>query len=160
MNIINWDYVLGSHNQKVPIVTFKPTMEFLDLKNFNNQKLWVTLENTGQNCYDGKSFEGIVDKSTDTNPCPYDMSYNLPLYTLTLACAPYVENMKAGKIALNKPVTPKYSEAPPGIKNSPSNPQKSFKKQSKEDKEFNLDTLSLSLLGGIGAVVILMILLK
>ncbi len=157
MNIINWDYVLGANNQKVPIITFKPNFETLSASNFNNQRVWVTLDKTGKECLDGESFQGIVDRSTVTNPCPADMSYETPLWTLTLQCAPFFEGIKGGVFTLNKQVTPEYAAPLPP---SPETKKYGTKEQTKPPTAFKFGGVELSLLASLAVTIAILIIVR
>jgi hypothetical protein len=163
MKILEWDYVLGGCEEEQPIITFKPTLEFLNLLVSNNNELWVTITETGEEHYDGKSFLGVADKATITNPCPSDMSAQDMFYTLTLTNAPCAKGMKGGKISINEIVTPKYAEKP----QSPETIQEKDSSDSSDNSVTSentnsgskLDVVGISLIGAITVVSIALIFL-
>lgn len=159
MKIIKWDYVLGANNQKVPIITFKPTFDFLSMSTFNNNNLWVTLDKTGIDCLNGNSFKGIVDRSTDTDPCPADMSYETPLWTLTLPCAPYFQDVKGGVINLNEKVTPEYTTSPPVVKKKGKSRKPSKPLKDPSGKEFKFGGVELALVASLGVIIAVLLIL-
>jgi len=103
--IAGWDYVLGHYNQKVPIATFTPSLEMLELAKQNHNHVWVTVANTGFAGLDGQSFDAVIDKSMNTNPYAYDLSKNPSIYTATLRSAPYKDNLRPGKFFINKTIS-------------------------------------------------------
>ena len=163
MKILEWDYVLGGCEEEQPIITFKPTLEFLNLLVSNNNKLWVTITETGEKHYDGKSFLGVADKATITNPCPSDMSAQDMFYTLTLTNAPCGKGMKGGKISINETVTPKYAEKPPSPKTTQEKDSSGTSGTSVTLENTNsgskLDVVGISLIGAITVVSIALIFL-
>jgi len=108
ISILNWEYVFGSctNNLKTPIIFFKPTVEILNLLHVNNNKLWITINDTGNTLYDGKSFFGVVDKSSIPYPYIPDMSSCQQIYTITFLdyCAPFELPKENGYFTINKTV--------------------------------------------------------
>ena len=104
IEIAEWDFNLDRCNDPIPFATFVPTMDLLELSKRNNNRLWVTLEGTGQEEYDGKSFEGVVDKSMANTPCKSDLSPLPTYYSITFPGAPYVSGVVGGTLVINKPL--------------------------------------------------------
>ena len=160
MKILEWDYVLGGCEEEQPIITFKPTLEFLNLLVSNNNELWVTIMKTGEEHYDGKSFLGVADKSTVTDPCPSDMSAQDMFYTLTLINAPCIEGMKGGEVSINETITPKYAEEPPQETNQEKAEDSGDSKGSEgSDSGSKLDAIGIGLIGAITVISIVLIFL-
>ena len=161
MEILEWDYVLGGCEEQQPIVTFKPTLKFLSLLVSNNNKIWVTIIKTGEEHYDGKSFLGVADKATVTDPCPSDLSSQDMFYTLTLVNAPCIEGMKGGEISINETITPKYREEAPSRETNQEKPDSSDSSDSSNssDSGSKLDAIGIALIGAITVVSIALIFL-
>jgi hypothetical protein len=108
IRILNWDFVFGSctNNLKTPIIFFKPTVEILNLLHVNNNKLWITINDTENPLYDGKSFFGVVDKSSIPNPYIPDMYPCQQIYTITFMdyCAPFELPKENGYFSINKTI--------------------------------------------------------
>ena len=108
MDIKTWDYTLGHYSDKEPLLTFSPSLNFINSStNLNNSDLYVTISDTGSKNFDGKNFFAIVDKSSQNKigcniatSCVPDLSAQNILWTLSLPNTEYIEGLKGGKIKL------------------------------------------------------------
>ncbi len=148
IEIANWDFVLGRCNDPIPMITFVPTMDILELARRNNDRLWVTFADTGLEEYDGNSFNGIIDKSMANNPCKSDLSSQTTYYTMTFPEAPYLKEAKGGRFFINLPL----KIPPPSVLD----PVENFEETSPDlvpgRHSDSMDSISLLLMGGIIAI--------
>ncbi len=147
VEIASWDFVLGRCNDPIPMISFVPTMDLLELAQRNNDRLWITFAKTGLEEYDGNSFKGVIDKSMVNNPCKNDLSSEVTYYTMTFPDAPYIQDAKGGIFFINKPLAVPEPTVLGPVENFEEEPQ--IVSDTSPD---NMDAISLALLGGIIAI--------
>lgn len=148
--IEEWDFNLGHYSQPVPMVTFTPTLDFLEIMKRNNNRVWVTVGKTGHEGLDGNSFLAAIDVSMANNPCKGELSPSQSIYTATLIGAQYPHGVSGGVLTINRPI----SDAPPVVAD-PLAPGESYVSRVDEaDRKVNkgLDAVSLALLAAAVAV--------
>jgi hypothetical protein len=162
IKILKWDFVLDSSNNKIPLISFKASPDFIVNSNINKQILYVNIKNTNKDSFNNKNYKATVDKSNElaskdynqSDSCLSNFSNETVLYTLTLKKAYYIEGIAEGEFSLMPEYKPKKTTDK--SKKSDKSNKKSDKSSDdlKDDlKDYNetlgMNALPLSLIGGI-----------
>lgn len=161
--IKRWDPVMfgGSGLTIFPMVYIEPDTEFIDYIRKNNYKITIGIQGTGKT-YDGKKVSGTVDRSAVTPDCRPNYYVKTGLYVITLDTPweGYPLPSSLGRIELldinGKPAgtTPQ----PPPIKAAPLTVAPTVSPSPDTHKGLSIGWI-LGILGGIGAVLLVLILL-
>ena len=82
-DIDRWDVILGTSQQRVPIIYIKPDLEFLSFVQHNDYTVKVLITNTGT-IYDNKVVLGSVNKSSAVPNCRPNFYNDTGYYIVTL----------------------------------------------------------------------------
>ncbi len=82
--IERWDVVMfGSSNTKMPVIYFRPDLEFLEFAKSNNHAIACNIKNTGT-IYDDKVIPGVLDESCNIPNYRPNFCQQTGLYVVTL----------------------------------------------------------------------------
>ena len=61
IKILIWDFVLDNNNNKIPLITFKASPDFISTSNINNQILYVNIKNTNKDSINNKNYKATAE---------------------------------------------------------------------------------------------------
>ena len=164
--IKEWDFVLGSNNEKIPQFTFIANPSFISSADINGNNLLITIKDTSCDAYNNKNVKAVVDKSNDIvdektkevigatqeQPCPCDFSSRTILYTITIPGVCYFDGVKKGSFSLMKERKKPKKKDEGDVLSSNADEDSSDKEltgKSSNSTETSLPVLPLVLIGGV-----------